>query len=232
MIQIETMDSIRIFKMDAGENKITKEFIATMNQALDQVQADANARAVVLIGTHEKFFSTGMDLTWIMSRPREEWLAFFMDMDQILLRIFTFPKPIVAAINGHAFAGGLFLALCSDYRVMREDRGFLCMPEMDLGIELPPGTVAFVSHVMGKRNAEKLSLFAKRLSAKEALEMNAVDEIAKAEEVLPKAIEMAKILAAKTPRTYAQHKLAMRQEAARIMAEDDPVFLKKFMAPK
>jgi len=233
MIKIENMDAIRILRMDnAGENKFTMEFIEAFNQALDQVENDQSAGAIVITGSHEKFFSTGLDLSWLMNAPKDKWLPFFLAMDSLLLRVFTFPKPAVAAINGHAFAGGLFLALCADYRVMREDRGFCCMPEIDLGIELPPGTVALISYVMGKRNAEKLSLFAARLSAREALEMNAVDEIVKSEEVLPRAIAMAKLLAAKNPKTFAQHKLAQRRAAARVMKEDDPAFLRSVMQPK
>jgi len=233
LIQTEALESLRILRMDnAGENKFTKEFIAAFNHALDQLEADTNVRGLVLTGAAEKFFSTGLDLTWLMARPKHEWLPFFLDMDRLLLRFFAFPKPVVAALNGHAFAGGLFLALCADYRVMREDRGFCCMPEIDLGIELPPGTVALISHVMGRRNAEFLTLFAKRLAAKDALKMGAVDEIVKAEEVLPRALEAARHLAAKNPKTFSQHKLALRKDAARVMQEDDPPFLESVMKPK
>jgi enoyl-CoA hydratase len=233
LIQTETREAIAILRMDnAGENKFTREFIAAFNQALDQVEADAAVRAVVITGTAEKFFSTGLDLTWLMTRPKDDWLSFFLDMDRLLLRVFTFPKPVVAALNGHAFAGGLFLALCADYRVMREDRGFCCMPEIDLGIELPPGTVALISHVLGRRNAELLSLFAKRLAAKDALRVGAVDEIVKAEEVLPRALEAARHLASKNPKAYAQHKLALRKDVARVMREDDPPFLESVMKDK
>jgi enoyl-CoA hydratase/carnithine racemase len=233
VINIESRDAIRVIKMDnAGENKFTQQFIDALNQALDRVEADASAKAAVLTGGAEKYFSTGMDLNWVMTLSKEAWIPFFLEMDKLLLRVFVFGKPLVAAVNGHAFAGGLFLALCTDYRVMREDRGYMCMPEIDLGIHLPPGTVELIAHVMGARNSEFMALSGKRLTAKEACELGAVDELAKAELVLPRSIEIARLLAAKNPKTFAQHKRQLRKNAARVMEIDDPAFIKEFMGKR
>ena len=233
MLDLEEKEAIRIIRMNhAGENKFTKPFIEALNQALDQVEADASAKAVVLTGAAEKFFSTGMDLNWIMTLSKDAWIPFFLEMDKLLHRVFVFPKPMVAAVNGHAFAGGLFLALCTDYRVMREDRGYMCMPEIDLGIHLPPGTVELISHVMGARNSEFMALSGKRLTPKDALDLGAVDELAKAELVLPRSLEIARLLSAKIPKTYAQHKLQLRKNAARVMEIDDPPFIKEFMGQR
>ena len=233
MLNIESMDAIRVIKMNnAGENKFTKPFIEALNQALDQVEADASAKAAVFTGAAEKFFSTGMDLNWITTLSKEAWVPFFLEMDKLLHRVFVFPKPTVAAVNGHAFAGGLFLAFCADYRVMREDRGYMCMPEIDLGIHLPPGTVELISHVMGARNSEFMALSGKRLTPKEAHDLGAVDELATAELVLPRSLEIARLLAAKNPKTYAQHKQQLRKNAARVMELEDPPFIREFMGQR
>ena len=203
LINIEPMDTIRVFRMDnEGENKFTKTFISAFNSALDSAEADAGVRALVITGTHEKYFSTGLDLTWLMSSPKDQWLPFFLDMDRLLLRVFTFPKPVVAAINGHAFAGGLFLALTADYRIMREDRGYCCMPEIDLGIDLPPGTVALISHVLGRRNAERISLTAKKFSAAEALAIGEVDELASKDQLVPRAIRGGQAVCGQGPQDF------------------------------
>jgi len=233
LIDLETIDPIRILRMNnQGENRFTRPFLQDFNQALDQIQADPGARALVITGAEEKYFSTGLDLKWLMSRPKEEWVEFLTDIDRLIHRLFLFPKPAVAGINGHAFAGGLFLALAADWRVMRQDRGFCCVPEIDLGIGLPPGTIALIAYVAGKRNAEYLALTGKRLTAQEALKIGAIDEAAKAEEVLPRAVAVAKKLAEKNPAAYARHKLGLREKAARVMEEEDPGFIKTFLGMK
>lgn len=233
MLSIEEKEAIRVIKMDnAGENKINRPFLDAMNRALDQVEADPAARAVVFTGAAEKFFCTGMDLPWVMAMSKDDWVPFFLDMDKFLHRVFMFSKPTVAAVNGHAFAGGLFLAFCADYRVMREDRGYMCMPEIDLGIHLPPGTVELIAHVMGARNSEFMALSGKRLTPKEARALGAVDELAPAEMVLPRSLEIARLIAAKNPKTFAQHKQQLRKNAARVMEFEDPPFIKQFMGQK
>ncbi len=233
LIQIEQDGEIRVLKMNNGaENKITREFLADFNTGLDQVQADAAAKAAVITGAPEKFFCTGLDLPWLMTRPKEEWIPFFLEMDNLMRRILIFPKPVVSAINGHCFAGGLFIALCSDWRVMREDKGWICMPEIDLGIDLPPGTVALVSYVLGARRADWMAISGKRFSGKEALAIGMVDELAAPEALLGKALEVAKFLAAKKPDIFAKHKLRLRGEVARIIAEADPAFIRATMGEK
>ena len=233
VMQIDIMDSIRILRMAHNEeNKITNDFLKDFNSALDHIQADGGAKAVVITGASEKFFCTGFDLGWLMNKPKDEWVPFFLEMDRLLHRLLLYPKPLVSAINGHCFAGGLFIAFCCDYRVMREDRGWCCMPEIDLGIGLPPGTVALISYVLGKRNAELFAITGKRFNAKEAFEMGAIDEIAKAEEVIPRAIEYARLLSGKRPDVFFRHKKELRGEVARIITEDDPDYIRAFMGEK
>ncbi len=233
LIDLGKIDGIRILRMSNGEeNKIIMPFLEDFNRTLDEIEADSTARAMVITGSSDKYFCTGLDLGWLMTRPKEEWEEFLLELDRLLHRLLLYPKPTVAAINGHAIAGGLFIALCADYRVMREDRGFLCAPEIDLGIDYPPGTIALISSVAGARTTEYLAFSGKKFTGREALGMKLVDRVEKAEQVLPEAITIAKHLAAKNPDHFARVKQNFRKGIARIIAEDDPVFVRAFLANK
>ncbi len=231
LVELERDEAVRIIRMNnETDNRFTGPFIGDLNKALDEIKSDEGARAVVFTGKQEKFFSTGLDLNWIITQPKEVWTTFLLSVDALLHRVFTYPKPAVAAINGHAFAGGLFMALGCDWRVMREDRGWLCVPEIDLGIELPPGNKALIAHVIGKRSCEYLALTGKKLSGREGLAYGIVDELAPADKVMERALEAAKNLGSKNPKLYAMHKLGMRAEAARLLAEDDPPFIRALLS--
>ena len=94
--------------------------------------AGRDARALVTVGTG-KHYSNGFDLDFLGALPRGDLEAFMDRVLRLLTRLLTFPVPTVAAVNGHAFGIGAMLALAHDRRVMRADRGWFCLPEIDLG---------------------------------------------------------------------------------------------------
>jgi len=227
LVEIEARDAVRILRMNhAQENRFNQPFLDEMSQALIELEAEPAVKAVVLTGAQEKFFSNGLDLSWLISQPRENIIHTLLEVNRFLLRVLTYPKPVVAAMNGHAFAGGLLLALAADWRVMREDRGWCCFPEVELGIDLPPGSVALVAHVVGHRNTDHLLLSGKKFSAVEALALGLIDELAAQEEVLPRALAVAAELSAKANPQYAKHKLGLRADITRVMTEEDPAYIR------
>ncbi len=233
LAQIEALDSVRILRMRHDpDNRFSAPFIKALNLALDEIEADGSARSAVITGARDKYFSNGLDLTWIAGRTVQEWGPFLESFVFLLDRVLTFPKPLVAAINGHAFAGGAFLACAADWRVMRSDRGWCCIPEIDLRLDLPPGHLALLSYVVGKRNCDRLSLTGERLTAAQALELGLVDETAEKDEVLPRAVEMAKRLGTKNQEQYARHKLNLRAEPSRALRIEDPEYINAMLKEK
>lgn len=229
---IEAAETTRVVRMNRGENRFNREFIAAIMAALAELEADSAVRAVVFTGAEEKYFSNGLDLNWIAGQSPGEWAEFLTEFVTLLHRVFTFPKPVVAAINGHAFAGGMFLACGADWRVMRQDRGWCCIPEIDLRLELPPGHIALLVYTVGHRQADWLSLSGCRLTAEQAVKIGLVDEAVSREALLPRALEQARLLGAKNPRQYASHKQGLRGWAARALIEDDPKFVRAMLASK
>jgi len=224
-VRVDKDGQARVIVMDSGENRFNRDFLDSILGALDEVASDHEAACAVITGAHEKHFSGGFDLEWISTAGRG-LTKFLLDFVKYMHYLFLFPKPVVAAINGHAFAGGLLTALCCDWRVMRQDRGWCCFPEVDIGIQITPGVAALVSHVTGRRNADLIFLTGRRLDGPRSLALGLVDEIAAAEAVLPRAIEVAKELGSKDRTTFAAHKRRLRADAARVLLEDDPVFIR------
>ncbi|MBI3208270.1 MAG: enoyl-CoA hydratase/isomerase family protein [Candidatus Solibacter usitatus] len=126
-------------------------------------------------------------------------------------RMLGFPMITVAAMNGHTFAAGAMLALAHDFRVMRNDRGFFCLPEVDIQIPFTPPMTALIQARLSKRAAHEAMTTGKRFNAEEALARDIVHELGSEQEVLKKAVALAQTHAKKPRATLA----AIKREAYR-----------------
>jgi enoyl-CoA hydratase/carnithine racemase len=204
--------AVFILTMQAGENRFNPAFITAMNQALDQVEGSSGSAALVTTGGEEKFYSNGLDLGWLMGEGKNEWKAFIPEVLKFLGRLMAFPVPTVAAMNGHAFAAGAMMALAHDYRVMRADRGFFCLPEVDIKIPLAPGMNSLIKCRLSPAVFRDAVLTGKRIGGSEAKGLAIVDEAVPLDQVLPKAVEIAAGLAAKDRKIFGALKREMYRE--------------------
>src|SRR5215471_7102115 len=122
MFDLTRHDSVYVLTMNAGENRFNATSVAALNRALDEVENDKGAVALVTTGSG-KFYSNGLDLDWIGSAECTDRPAFIGEVHRLLARVLGFPRPVVAAVNGHVFAAGAMLMLAHDFAVMRSDRG-------------------------------------------------------------------------------------------------------------
>jgi len=164
-------DKVAVLTMNDGENRFNLPFLETFLQTLDQIEADTDARALVVTSSHEKIFCNGIDLDWlapfIKKGDRDTAASFFYTMNRLFKRILLYPMPTIAAISGHAFAGGAIMSCAFDFRFMRSDRGFFCFPEVDLGIPFLPGMIAVIGKAIPQYKMEELHLTGKRATAEE-----------------------------------------------------------------
>lgn len=142
MIELETHGSVRILRMDDGENRFNRHSVDALHGALDEVEAVEGPCALVTTGSG-KFFSNGLDLDWLGAGDGTE--GFLGDVHRLFGRVLGLDVYTVAAVNGHAFAAGAMLASAHDQVIMREDRGYWCLPEVDLGLPLTPAMYATVA---------------------------------------------------------------------------------------
>ena len=134
-------DAVTILDLGDTENRFSPELLDELEAALDEVVA-GEATALVTTATG-KFFSNGLDLDWLTAHP-DQWAPYAGRVQHLLARVLTLPVPTIAAVNGHAFGAGAMLALAHGFRIMREDRGFLCFPEVDIRIPFTPGMSALI----------------------------------------------------------------------------------------
>jgi enoyl-CoA hydratase/carnithine racemase len=201
MIALDRQDAVFVLTMRSGENRFNRAFLDALVGAFDEVWGASGPVALVTTGA-DRFYSNGLDLTWLTGDGQHDGAAFVGDFLRFLGRVLASPVPTVAAINGHAFAGGGMFALAHDYRVMRADRGFFCLPEIDLGMSLAPGMLALVQAKLDQRTCHDLVVSGRRVGGTEAAALRIVDDAVGAEQLLPKAIERAAALAAKDRATY------------------------------
>lgn len=201
MAAMETHDDVFVLRLGEDENLINPDFLARAHAALDEVERAPEPRALVTVG-HGKFYSNGLDLAWMGAHP-SGIVELVEGMHELFIRLLELPVPTVAAINGHAFAGGAMLALSHDLRVMRADRGYFCLPEIDGRLAFSPGLSDLVAARLAPQVAQEAMLTGRRYPGPEARELAIVDRVADADDVLPQALAMAAPLATKDAATYA-----------------------------
>lgn len=181
-------------------------------------------RALVLAG-RPGLFSAGVDLKLAPTYGPEDRRRMVGAINAMALGVYELPCPVVGAITGHAVAGGLVLALCSDLRVA-SSAGRYGLTEVQVGIGYPQAAIGVVRAELAPHAARRLALGGDLLSAGECMKLGVFDELAEPDEVLPRALELAGSLAAFPPEVYARTKGDLRAATAarlRAAAAEDPL---------
>jgi enoyl-CoA hydratase/carnithine racemase len=217
IVDVKREGDIFILTMQSGENRLNRTFIEAMNQALDEVEKSSGPAALVTTGGEEKFYSNGLDLAWLAGDGGKERPQFVKSVLKLLGKLMAFPMPTVAAINGHAFAAGAMLALAHDFRVMRADRGFFCLPEVDINIPIAPGMMALIKSRLLPNVFRSSILTGVRIGGAQAKELGIVDEAVPADQVLLRAMARASSMAGKGRDIYRTLKRSMYAEAIALL---------------
>lgn len=194
-----TLDgSVAVAALNDGENRFNPDFLNGFLEVLDAIEHKTEARTLVVHSTHEKIFSNGIDLEWLVPIIQKGDVAaakdFFFLLNKLLLRLVTYPAITIAAITGHAFAGGAIMACTFDFRLMRSDRGFLCVPEVDLGIPFLPGMNAILAKAIPHYKLEEMQYTGCRLTAEECERHHIVRKACHISELLDETLAFARSL--------------------------------------
>lgn len=208
MVDLTRQGPVFVLAMRSGENRFNRPFLDALIKALDEVEGGSGPTALVTVG-EDKFYSNGLDLNWLMGEGAAEGPTFVGHFLGFLGRFLALPIPTVAAMNGHAFAGGGMFALAHDFRVMRGDRGFFCLPEVDINLPFAPGMRMLIQAKLDPSVSRDLMLTGRRIGGADAATLRVVDETATGDEVLARAVERAASLATKDRGTYSTIKRSM-----------------------
>jgi len=200
--------------------------LALLEEIVAAVQPFANdpPRALVLAG-RPGFFSAGVDLKLAPTYEPEDRRRMVAAINAMALGVYELPCPVVGAITGHAVAGGLVLALCTDLRVA-SSAGRYGLTEVKVGIDYPQAAIGVVRAELAPHAARRLALGSELLGASECLHLGVFDELAEPDDVLPRALELATSLAAFPREIYARTKRELRAATAtrlRAAAAEDPL---------
>ncbi|MFC4858233.1 enoyl-CoA hydratase-related protein [Actinophytocola glycyrrhizae] len=198
-------DDVYVLDLGDGENRFHPDWLAAVNVALDEVE---NAPAPLVTTAGGKIYSNGLDLDWL-GQHGEQLASYVRGVHALLARMLEFPVPTVAAIPGHAFAAGAMLALAHDFRVMRADRGFFCLPEVDINIPFTPGMAALIQSKLTPATAHEAMTTGRRYGGTDAAAAGLVDAAVPAAAVLTTALDRARPLAGKNPQTLMAIKARM-----------------------
>jgi enoyl-CoA hydratase/carnithine racemase len=225
----EKDENVAIVKMNTEANSHNLEFANALGKALDEVIADETVTAIVLTSTNEKNFSLGVDIQWVMEKlgesDNEAIKEFMYGMNENFKKLLLLPVPTIAAINGHAFGNGAILSCACDFRFMREDRGYFCFPEVDLGIPFLPGMVALCKLSMPYYKYKELKLTGKKAGAKELEKDNVILKACEnTDKLMEEAVAYAKTFTKKRG-IFGEHKRRLNQHVSEIMKSEDPEYI-------
>jgi enoyl-CoA hydratase len=187
-------------------NLLDLPLLSLLRAEVEDAGKDANTRALLLTG-EGRFFSAGVDVRWLARASRKEQASLINALNATLLALYAFPKPLVAALTGHATGGGLMLALCADYRLgssgLRHG-----LPEVQLGLGLPVVAIEIIRAGLPAGTASRLVLGGQLAETGELAELGVFDEIR--EEPLARAEEVARMLASHPADAFAALKAQLR----------------------
>lgn len=203
MISIERHGKVSVLKLNRGAtNALNLQLITCLAENLSNVREDPKVRGLVMCGSNDKFFSIGFDIPELIQLKKKDFKVFYQAFNQVCLDLYTFPKPTVAAITGHAVAGGCILTLCCDYRLIAEGRRLMGLNEIKLGVPVPYPGDRILQQIVGTRNAREIMSTGEFYLPEESMQKGIVDQMLKLDEVLAKSIEKAQMLGERSPKAF------------------------------
>ena len=211
-MQIERVDDIAILRMSAGKaNAMDRAFLERLDALIDQVR---DAGAVIITG-YARYFSAGLALPALIDLDRPAMAELIDLFSRTMARVYSLPMPVIAAINGHALAGGCVLALQTDRRVIVDDGIKLGLNEVQLGIGLPALVIETLRAEVPPSSLGPLAREGHVVLPHEALALDLVHALAQTDDLEARAMDNARTLMRLPPSAYTQVKTALRAPVLR-----------------
>jgi enoyl-CoA hydratase/carnithine racemase len=204
LLRIDRDGPVAIVRLTRGvTNSIDGELVGELAAAIRNAKEQPDICALVLASANDKFFSIGWDIPQLIGLTSNEFADFFSRYNRMCLDLYTLPKPTVAAITGHAIAGGCILALCCDYRYVADGKKLMGLNEIKLGAPLPYVVDCVLPALVGGRYAREIMESGDFYLPDAARRMGLVDAVLPLDQVLSASVEKANQLGAMPEQAFA-----------------------------
>ena len=221
MINQDVKNNICTIQLCNGKaNTINEKLILRLKDVLDEAKVDENIYGVIITGK-DHFFSTGADIETILNLKTEKNIvSFFRILDELIFDLFSFPKPLISAINGHSIGGGLLIQMCSDYCfVIKNEKIKFGFPEIKIGMSLDSLMEEVISFVIdNKKTVSKILYSGNLFTTEDAIEYQIIDEIFDTDELIIKSREKILKLVSGNIESFCALKKVIRKKALTNMA--------------
>lgn len=195
LVSIEYHGDVALVRLNRGKtNAINLGLTQKLRETLKEVQK--TSKSLILCSSNDKFFSIGWDIPELYYLDREGFAEFYRAFTGLQVDLYTLPMPTIAAVTGHAVAGGCILALCCDYRYIADGKKLMGLNEVKLGVPIPYPVDCILRSIVGTRLARTITDFGEFYLPEESLKMGIVDCVTQLEEVVPLCEEKATVLGA------------------------------------
>lgn len=210
-IQLSKDGQVAILTIKRGKvNALNEELIDELHGKLKQIEKIEKFRALILTA-QGKFFTFGFDIPEFIKGTKDEFKRYLHKFTALYAYIFQYPKPVIAAINGHAIAGGCMLVNACDYRLMVIGKAKISLNELSFGASVFAGCVDMLKYWVGPKKAQEVLFSASMYSAEQAHELGLIDRVVGWDDLDTAAMNVAKEYAAKDPLAFASIKKLLRK---------------------
>jgi len=222
MITVDYRDDVAVVRLSRSvTNALNLELVNQLRDTLERIEHDPNVCGLVLGTSSDKFFSIGFDIPQLFDLTRKEFEIFYWAINQTCFDLYTMPKPTVAALTGHAIAGGCILALCCDDRFIADGRKLMGLNEIKLGVPVPYVADRVLQDLVGVQKAREIIDGGEFYATEASLRMGMVDQVLPPEQVMARSIEKVKLTGVSDREAFAQTK------RVRVVAIEAPVLARQ-----
>ncbi len=228
-ILISTDSGIATVTLKRGKvNALNESMVEEIRNSFEELENNQDIRAVILTG-YGKFFSFGFDIPEFLSYSKDAFIGYLEKFTSLCTYLFLYPKPVIAALNGHAIAGGCMLATTCDYRLMVSDNAKISLNEINFGSSVFASSVEVLRFCVGSKNAQKVLYSGAMFSAEDAKQLGLIDQITSQDKLMEQAQDVAEDFARKDNAAFRSMKRLLRKPVADEILQREKTSIREFV---
>ncbi len=229
-IRRERQGPLAVLRLDkARGNAIDETLVEELRAACRELEADDGVRGVLLASAHPKLFCPGLDLVSLIEFDRPRLQRFMTAFGEMVSALYGLRRPVVAAVSGHAVAGGCILAMTADWRVLRRGGVTIGLNEVKVGVPLPLSVSALLRATVSPGALSRVALLGRNFADEEALAAGLADELADEAKFEAACLARLQEFAEKDTYSLAVTKTYLRADALRQMKAENPAAVAEWL---